>query len=249
MRLGETAREEKWLTLEPAKLLDGFVRNMIVVVGLTVAGQHDPTVRASFALAGVGVAQFAFGHRLLRLHDLVGQADGDDAGGMPFRGEPGFFRGVRLAADARQPARVAAVHPGVGVVNAVVENFTRARGDVAMILEIARQAHKLRMQIAEPGAVAEHAGFRWPAAVQHGRTRRIAQRVLRVSPVEPHAGGCQLVQVRCLRQAAITTDFRAQIVGDEEQHIVARRRIRGGGQHRRNTADRNSQKHNNIFHG
>ena len=238
MRFGKSAREEKRTILVFSQLLDGLVRNVIVVVGFAVARQHDPTVRALFVLRGVGIAKFAFRHRRIGSDNLVRPADGDEARGMPFRGEPGFLRGVGLAADAGEPARIAAVHPRVRVVNAVVEIFSRARRHVAVFFEPARQAHEFRMQIPEPGAVAEHAGFRRPAAVEHEGARRIAERILRVGTVKAHAGRGQAVQVRRLGQAAITAQLRAQVVRDDEEHVEARRRIGRGGDGGRNKVRR-----------
>ena len=147
---------------------------------------------------------------------------------MAFLRESGFFGRIGFAARTREPARFAADVPRVFVVNAVVKNFSGARGEVAVFFEPPRQADEFRMHVADPSAVAEDTGVRGGVAGEHRGTRRTTQRILRVGAVETHARSGKLIEIRRHGEAAVTAEFRAHIVRDDEQNIVARRRISGG---------------------
>jgi hypothetical protein len=55
---------------------------------------------------------------------------------------------------------------------------------------------------------------------EHGGARGIAERILAIGAIEPHALRCKLVDVWRLGElAAVTAEFRAKIVGDDEQQV------------------------------
>src|SRR5919197_86811 len=58
-------------------------------------------------------------------------------------------RGLAVGLGALEGARLAALGPGVGVVDAAVEDLAGAQGDVAVLLEVLGQRDELRVQGAE----------------------------------------------------------------------------------------------------
>src|SRR5262245_50803971 len=117
-------------------------------------------------------------------------------------------------------ARFAAFGPGVGVIDAAVKNFSGAQSRVAVRLKQLRQADEVRVRVAEEAAVPENAGVRGAMTGEHRGTRRIAEWELAVSAIEPHTVRREPVDVRRLRErTAVTTEFAAEVVGDEEEDV------------------------------
>ena len=79
--------------------------------------------------------------------------------GGGFAGAVGF-----LSIDA---AAVGAFVPGFGVVDSAVEDFSGAEGTVAILFEELGEADPVGVDVAEGGAVAEHAGVGGVVARQH----------------------------------------------------------------------------------
>src|SRR5262245_8247306 len=114
--------------------------------------------------------------------------------------------GIRCAPPAGEAPRLAALSPRVGVINPAVKDFARAQRPIAVRLEVLRERDEFRMLRAKPGLVVHHAGLRRISSVEQRRARRIAERILGVSPLEPNSARGQPVYVPRLDELiAITT--------------------------------------------
>ena len=68
------------------------------------------------------------------------------------------------------PPRLAALAPGLGVVEAVVEDLARTESRIAVLSEVAGQTHEVGVRRAEPGAVPDDARRRRLPSCQHRRS-------------------------------------------------------------------------------
>src|ERR1051325_5217558 len=76
---------------------------------------------------------------------------------------------------------------------------------------------------AEISIVIHHARLRRIASIEERRARRIAERILCIGPVEARAARGEPVDVRRPDDGvAVAAQLRAQVVGDDEEHVVAR---------------------------
>ena len=96
-----------------------------------------------------------------------------------------------------------------------------------MFLALAVLLTACSKQPAEPGLVVHDAGGGGMPAVEHRRPRRIAQRILAIRPIEPHADLRQAVDVRRLHlRMPVTAEVAiAEIVGENDDN-VRRTRLR-----------------------
>ena len=215
MRLHKPAGDEKRLVAVLAQMLNRAVGGVIIAMGFAVAFEHHDAVgirRAAF-VSRQRVEHIArFGRRGAGMNRL-GFADGG------------------AAAIVRWPAGVGGYAPRFRIVNAAVENFPGADGDIAMVFEQLRQRGPVRMRGAKIRAVAEHAGLGGFTAGEQRGAGRIAQGKLAIIPFKPHAGFGQRIQMRRLRAkpAAVATDFHAQVIGHQKQHVGFATGSAGGG--------------------
>ena len=244
MRLGETAGEEKWLVFIFGELRDGAGRDAVIVVALAVAFINHPAVGTTRGLVGVLVDKFGISVRFRRaVGDAI--ARGDNFCGTTL----GAFQSVSFTANSGEKTRLAAFIPRVGVINAVVENFPGTSGDVAMIFEPARQRDEFRMRVTNPSAIAEHARHGRFVTGEQRSARGTTERILRVGAVEPHAGGGELVEVGRDGCAAVAAEFRAQIVGDDEEDVeLGRGRVGHTGGQTRGGQNSECEQWKKFFH-
>ena len=137
---------------------------------------------------------------------------------------PALFRRLRarrrLDPAPRRRPRIEHFRPRLSDPRSAVEDLPRPRRRVAVVLEILRQRHPLRMRGAEVRRVIQHAARRREAPGEERRARRIAERELAIRAVEPHRARGELVHVR--RQhplRAIATDLRTPVVCGEKRTL------------------------------
>ena len=139
--------------------------------------------------------------------------------------------GIRRASRAGEAARLASLGPRVSVIDPAVIDFAGAQRRIAARLEVLRQRDEIRMLRAKPGLVVHHAGLGRISSGEQRRARRVAKRILGVSPLEPHSARGQTVYVRRFDELiAVTTQLGPQVVRSDEEDVVCglfrRRRTR-----------------------
>src|SRR5262249_20434005 len=119
---------------------------------------------------------------------------------------------------------------------------------------VLRQRDKIRMLSSKPGFVVHHAGLRRIPSRKQRRARRIAERILSVSPLEPHPAPGQTIYVRRFDQrVVVTTQLRPQVVRSDEEDVVCRlfrrrRRVRRLMRSKKNTKQSQQKRPHNVFH-
>ena len=139
VRLREAAGEEERLVLVLAQQLDRAVGGACSRRG----ARRRRASRSSDPIA--------------RLWSAAVRCDGSPRSPAGCAGSANAVLAARRGAEA---PHFAAFGPGLGVVDAAVEDLAGAQRRVAVVLEAPRQADEVGMAGAEPGAIAEHAGRR-----------------------------------------------------------------------------------------
>src|SRR5262249_50340787 len=143
----------------------------------------------------------------------------------------GRIGGGRRASRAGEAASLAALSPRVRVINPARKDFAGAQRRIAVRLEVLGERDEFRMLRAKPGLVVHHTGLRRIPSGEQRRARRVAERILGVSPLEPNSARGQTVYVRRLDELiAVTTQLGPQVVRSDEEDVVCgllrRRRTR-----------------------
>ena len=150
--------------------------------------------------------------------DLLGAATaGLDPLAVLLRGDIGRLE----VAHARvAPPLPSAEVPGLGVLDAGVEDLAGHVGRVAVLLEVHREAVPLRMIGLPPGRIVVDAGGNGPVAGQQRGTGRTGEWILAVVVLEEHALRGQAVQIGCMHLGrAVDLPVGAHIIRHDEQDV------------------------------
>jgi hypothetical protein len=102
----------------------------------------------------------------------------------------------------------------------LVVDFSQSLGAVAVRLEVLRQSDRIGRGIAKVGAQVVDAERLRPQACEQCISRRRADRLIAVGPIEPHAACGQLINVRSVGEfIAIASQQRLQVVDANKQHV------------------------------
>ena len=193
-----------------AEIFDRSVGRFVIAVGFAHALQHDPAVGSlvfgeRFGFAGrrrgfVGI-DFCRGWRFVLLPDWHRQE----------------LESKLILAGRRVCGPAPPIGPGVGVIDAAMKDLACPQRDISVCFEILRHADEIGMCVAEPSAIAQHAGVGGRPAGEHRAARRIAKRILAIGVIEAHAGRSKPVEIgRLCHRACITSQFGAQVVGNDK---------------------------------
>jgi hypothetical protein len=102
-----------------------------------------------------------------------------------------------------------------------MKDFAEPQGRVAVLFEELWQGRVLRHVSAKVLRIVEHARLRGLQPREHRSSRRVAQRVLAVSPLESRGTRRQAINFRRLDRRTVAAELWAKVIAQDEEDIQA----------------------------